>query len=103
MLSSDTTLTSVKVRSFPNLTMFKPASGVVVQHLQVDGSAGETKIYQNPSFYGSCVVVCQDGSEYVRLAVGEGRLDRLDCIRHVVFKGRETFLVEFEASRAGLL
>ena len=63
----------------------------------MDSSTGEAKIDQNPRFHWDGVGVGKDGPEDVSLAVGERRLDGLDQVRHVVFEGGETFLVESEA------
>ena len=69
-----------------------------MHHLQVDSSTGEAKDDQNPMFHWDGVNVCKDGPKDVSLAVGEGRMDGLDQVRHVVFEGGETFFVESEAS-----
>ena len=42
---------------------------VFVKQFQVDSSAGEAQVDQNPSFHRDCVVVCEDRSEDVSLAV----------------------------------
>ena len=49
-------------------------------------------------FHWDGVNVCKDGPKDVSLAVGEGRLDGLDQVRHIVFEGGEKVLVESEAS-----
>ena len=40
-----------------------------MEQLQVNSSAGEAQVDQNPMFRRDCVVVCEDGSEDVSLAV----------------------------------
>ena len=68
-----------------------------MQHLQVDSSTGEAKVDQNPTFHWERVDIGKDGPKDVDLAVGEGRLDGLDQVMHVVFEGGEVFFVKSEA------
>ena len=111
------TFISVSIKSLPALTMLSsesiqimhPASqckgpsestgdalgAVVMEDLQVDGTAGEAEHHKNPPFQCNFTLRGQDGTENICLAKQKWRLNCLEDVRDVCLERCEALFVEF--------
>ena len=74
-----------------------------MQNFEVHPATGKAENNKDPSFGLVTIDVGENRSEDVGLTVGERRLNRLEDIGDVCFERREGYLIQLDASRAGLL
>ena len=74
-----------------------------MQDFEVHPATGKAEHNNDPSFGLVTIDMGENRSEDVCLTVGKRRLNRLEDIGEVCLKRREGYLVQLEASRAGLL
>ena len=83
--------------------LLNPLGAVIMQDFEVHPATGKAENNKDPSFGLVTIDVGENRSEDVGLTVGERRLNRLEDIGDICFEHHEGYLIQLDASRAGLL